>query len=243
MTGRLVRLGLAAGIVTVAAVGPRAAGPSYSVRATTAPHDRLMAASDEAWRPAAAIEWGKDAARTAFRALRTDRGLYVRFDAWDDKPWSTMTRRDDHLWEEEVVEVFLDLDRSGTHYAEIEINPANVVCDVEMIQAKPWNGSFDWNMAGLESEVTTRPAASIGQRARWIAVALLPWDGFRSLPSAAKIALPPHAGDRWRFNVFRVERPGGPANPKQGAINIAWSPPSGDSFHEPAAFRDLVFEK
>lgn len=44
-----------------------------------------------------------------------------------------MTRRDEHLWEEEVVEAFLDLDRAGRDYAEIEISPGNVVCDVRVL--------------------------------------------------------------------------------------------------------------
>ena len=35
-----------------------------------------------------------------------------------------MTRRDDPIWEEEVVEIFLDPARLGRHYAEVEISPA-----------------------------------------------------------------------------------------------------------------------
>ena len=37
-----------------------------------------------------------------------ERGLHVRFDAQDPSPWFTKTARDDRLWEEEVVEIFLD---------------------------------------------------------------------------------------------------------------------------------------
>jgi hypothetical protein len=44
------------------------------------------------------------------------------------------------------------------------------------------------------------------------------------------------------MNVFRIKRPGGPADPEHGAIYAAWSvPPSGPSFHAPDSFRELVF--
>jgi uncharacterized sulfatase len=53
--------------------------------------------------------------------------------------------------------------------------------------------------------------------------------------------LPPKPGDRWRFNVFRIERPGGPGAPEKDAQFLAWSPTGNRSFHVPLAFRDLVF--
>ena len=49
-------------------------------------------------------------------------------------------------------------------------------------------------------------------------------------------------GDRWRFNVFRIERPGGPEAPQKDGVFAAWSPPSVKTFHDAGAFRDLVFE-
>jgi hypothetical protein len=53
--------------------------------------------------------------------------------------------------------------------------------------------------------------------------------------------LPPEPGDRWRFNVFRIKRPGGPGAPERDAIYAAWAVPDGPSFHVPAVFRDLRF--
>ena len=139
-----------------------------------------------------------------------------------------MTRRDEHLWDEEVVEIFLDPDRSGRDYYELEINPANVVCDLRMIS--PWP----------DKKGDRKDAA--GRTAGWTATALLPWDGMRRLPSAKSVSLPPKPGDRWRFNVFRIERPGGKASPEKDAVFAAWSPPSAESFHDAGAFRDLVFK-
>jgi hypothetical protein len=216
-------------------------GPRYEVaRAATAPA-ALLAAEEAAWKGASTIEWGKPPYPTRFRALWSDAGLFLRFDATDPSPWHTMTKRDEHLWDEEVVEIFLDPDRSGRDYYELEVNPANVVCDLRMVS--PWpdkKGDIDWDLAGLETRVhATKDAA--GKTTGWTATAFLPWAGLRALPSAAKVAVPPEAGDRWRFNVFRIERPGGPGAPEKDGVFAAWSPPSVQSFHDAGAFRDMVF--
>ena len=65
-----------------------------------------------------------------------------------------MTRRDEHIWEEEVVEIFLDPDRTGLNYYELEINPANVLCDLVVV--KPWpelHSDPAWDFAGVETRV------------------------------------------------------------------------------------------
>jgi hypothetical protein len=222
--------------------GAAAAPSEYLVAATSADKAALLAADEPAWKNAARIAWGPAPYETRFRALWSPNGLFVRFDADDVAPWHTMTRRDDHLWDEEVVEVFLDLDRSGRDYFELEISPANVICDVRM--AKPWPDKYsdlDWNMDGLETRVVPTPGRAAGSDA-WTAVGFLPWSGFRTLPSAKGAALPPAAGDRWRMNAFRIKRPGGPSAPGVKAIAAAWSAPGQPSFHVPTAFRDFVFQ-
>ena len=230
------RLALLAG-ASILAAGVAAAGtPSYTVATTAAEQGPLLAADDAAWARATPIAWGPAPYETRFRALWSAAGLFLRFDVDDASPWHTMTRRDEHLWDEEVVEIFIDVDRSGHDYYELEINHANVVCDLRMIA--PWpdkKGDIDWNLDGLETRVQEHEGRG------WTATAFLPWSGFRSLPSAAHVAVPPKPGDAWRFNVFRIERPGGPKSPEKDAVFAAWSPPSGPSFHDAGAFRDLVF--
>jgi hypothetical protein len=237
-----VAVGLAvAGMVFAPGGAPAADAPAaYTVAATRADLAALLAADDIAWAGASAVAWGPAPYKTRFRALWSPAGLFLRFDADDPSPWHTMTRKDEHLWEEEVVEIFLDPGRSGRDYYELEINPANVVCDLRMIS--PWpdkKGDIDWTLAGLETRVRTEKSA--GRVRGWTATAFLPWDGFRSLPSAERLALPPKPGDSWRFNVFRIKRPGGPASPEKDAVFAAWSPPSAQSFHDAGAFRDFVF--
>ena len=208
----------------------------YRVEATGVETERLLAGNDDDWRSAERLSFGPSSYRTGFRALWSDAGLYLRFDVTDPEPWHTMTKRDQHLWEEEVVEIFLDLDGSGTHYAEIELSPANVVCDVRMVRASPdkeMDLAFD--LAGLQSRVVRR--AELG----WTGTMFVPWSGFRPLPSAANVSLPPKAGERWRFNVYRIERPQGKKKPAEGAIFASWSTTGEDSFHVSQSFQLFEF--
>jgi hypothetical protein len=213
----------------------------YAVTRLSSPSAMPLSASAAAWRDAPAIDWGPERYRTTFQACWDATALHVRFDAVDTAPWFTMRTRDAHLWEEEVVEIFLDAEGAGVNYAELEINPANVVCDLRVERPAPAVSSDTrWDWAGLESAVVPLADAH-GTREGWTAIARLPWEGLRSLSSAAAHMAPPKTGDVWRFNVFRIKRPGGPGNPAEGAIFAAWSVPEGPSFHVPAAFRPFRF--
>ncbi len=240
---------LAAAPGAIRAMHPAASGaPSageggYAVAHTSATLEALLAGDEAAWSSAGQVAWGPARYETRFRAEWDATGLFLRFDAEDADPWHTMTRRDDHLWEEEVVEIFLDPGGAGRDYYELEISPGNVVCDLRMIA--PWpdkKQDFAWDLEGLQTRVHLRRDAA-GHTAGWTATALLPWAGLRSLPSARGLSLPPSAGDSWRFNLFRIKRPGGPGAPEKGAIAAAWSPTGQPSFHVPRAFRLLVFTK
>ncbi len=215
--------------------------PQYrAVRSTSSISD-LLSSSSPAWRDASEVEWGPSRYPTRFWAVWNDQGLFVRFDAVDDRPWHTMSNRDDHLWEEEVVEIFVDPDRSGQNYAELEINPANIVCDVRMIEPSPHKQmELAWDFHGLETRVT--PLVDPDNKPiGWTATAFMPWSDFSRLAQKTAVPMPPGIGDRWRFNLFRIKRPGGKDHPEDGAVMAAWSPNDSPSFHVPAAFGDLIF--
>lgn len=214
-------------------------GPSsgYDVRRTDASDDALLASDVHAWSTAQAISWGHPQYRTRFRALWRDDALAVRFDASDVAPWHTRQQRDHCLWEEEVVEIFLDPTCSGRHYAELEISPANVVCDLHIAQLEPDRDvRLEWDFATLRTVVHGGAG-----RGDWTAIALLPFADFRSLSPCVAACLPVEDGDWWLFNVFRIKRPHGPADPERDAIYAAWSVPDGHTFHAPEAFRPLRF--
>lgn len=214
--------------------------PEFRALLAPGPAEALLDPQAAAWRDGVPVAWGHDRYRTSFRAAWTADALAIRFDCEDDRPWWTIAERDGRLWQEEVVEMFLDPAGAGLAYAEVEISPANVVCDLRV--DTPWphlSSDPRWHWEGLVSRVTVEEQP--GGRCRWTVSAVLPFAGLAGLSPDAAARVPPSRGDRWRFNVFRIKRPHGPVEPERDAIYAAWSVPSGPSFHDPAAFRALLF--
>jgi hypothetical protein len=254
MRRHVVRLTVVAGLVGFMAGVPSGASPGTAATlppvAVDAPTPRYVAArtsfepkallegGDDPWAPAQRITWGPEAIATSFRALWTGTGFLVRYDVTDPEPWHTLTQRDERLWNEEVVELFLDVGATGRSYAELEWNPVNTVVDLWVDRAEN-RFDKDWDVAGLESRVHVRKDPA-GRAAGWTVVAFLPWSALGA-KAPAGTALPPKPGDRWRFNVFRIERPGGSGEPEKDAQYLAWSPTGQASFHVPQAFRELAF--
>ena len=203
---------------------------AYEAQRTSADGAALLSPDAAAWEDAREVVWGPAPYRTRFRALWSEVGLHLRFESEDDGPWFTMTNRDDPLWEEEVVEIFLDPLGDG-RYVEVELNPVNVVCDLRKLGpgevASDPIGHMDrgFSVTGMETAVSDADRA-------WIGTLFLPWDGL-GLPG------PPLPGSEIPFNIFRIKRPGGPEAPEEGAVFAAWSPTGGPSFHVPEAFRPL----
>jgi hypothetical protein len=220
---------------------PLPADAAYRVVATNVRPALLLPGHDVAWDTAERITWGPPSAKTTFAALWNEHGMAIRFDVCDERPWHTMTKRDQPIWEEEVVEIFVDPTRTGRDYLEVELSPINVVTDLRI--RHPWPGldnDITWDWAGLESTVI--PGSCEGmQPGSWVALAWLPWAGLEHVSPEVAAASPPKVGDHWRFNVFRIKRPHGPADPKRDAIFAAWSAPDGPSFHAPAFFKDFAF--
>lgn len=228
-------------VVTLLAPSTAQDDDVYVVRKSWAEPDVLMAAQSAAWAEADQLDWGTQPWPTSFRALSTRDALWLRFDAVDGSPWYTYTDRDDKLWEEEAVEIFIDPDGDHRNYIEVEVNPANALCDLLVEEGDPnLRALLEWDFPGIDSAVMPI-FGDAGIETGWSAIVRLPWAGFRSLP-ATEVTVPPAAGDRWLFNVFRIKRPDGPAEPNRNVILDAWSPTPGQSFHVPEVFRAMEFE-
>lgn len=144
------------------------------------------------------------------------------FHAHDTHPWATITQRDGPLWEEEVVELFLDPVGDGECYFEIEVNPLNAVLDLVLRRNRSgYKKDFAWACEGFRS-VTARMDAG--------------WAAELSIPFRALAADPPRAGAKWRANFLRIDRPAGA--PRELS---AWSPTHRATFHAPERFGALVF--
>jgi len=159
---------------------------------------------------------------TWIKAAWSEHELRVLFWVEDTQVWATLTEHNAPLYEEEVVEVFLDPAGDSEKYFEIEVNPLNTVLEVALLRegSGGWRKDFQWRCAGLRTAVQRHPAG-------WCAEFSLPFAGLR-------VATP--TGKRWRANFYRIDRP--PGAPRELS---AWSPTGEPNFHVPARFGDLEF--
>ena len=65
--------------------------------------------------------------KTQARLLWDDQALYVAFDCEDRNIWGNYTEHNDPIYDEEIVELFLDPWGHGKKYFEFEISPRGVV--------------------------------------------------------------------------------------------------------------------
>lgn len=156
-------------------------------------------------------------------------GLAVVFRCHDRDIWGTFRHRDDPIYTEECVEVFLAPgDADPVEYFEFEVSPFGALLDARI--HCPTNNDADrradfaWNAPGIRWAARLDPA-----RPQWTAELLLPW---RALGVAAA-AVPRH----WRANFYRIERPRDGSPPEFSC----WSPTFTDppKFHRPQHFGHL----
>jgi hypothetical protein len=174
------------------------------------------------------------------RLLYDSKFLYVAFDVKDTDVWSTFKKRDDKLWQEECVELFIDWSGKGKNYIEIQVSPLGTVFDSFLPEyRKHWKAKTDYDFDSgviakvkVDGTIDNRKDADKG----WLVEMAVPFDKLKG-PAAEGPAVPPKVGDAWRINLFRVDRPGTP--PKE--TGSAWSPPMAPDYHTLARFGELVF--
>jgi hypothetical protein len=167
---------------------------------------------------------------TQAQICRDDENLYIRFLCKDPHIWATMKGRNEPLWEEEVVEVFIDPDGDGRNYIELEVNPLNNILALLIPGVGAvgnWKENADFELSGLKTYVSQD-----GQG--WLANIIIPFRNFKPWAS-----VPPKGRDIWHLNLYRVERP--VKQRPQDCILIAWSPTLRDTFHVPQSFGEVVF--
>lgn len=175
---------------------------------------------------------GKPEQATIVRLCWDARALYVRFECEDRDAWATKTNRDDSLWEEEVVEVFLAAGRQApVRYVEIEVNPLGALFDAWI--DNPTSNRADrrvdmaWNCPGLRWE-----AGRGAERQDWWAELAIPLEPVAGGPMPPRI---------WRANFYRAERPRDGSPPELSSWSPILSRPV--DFHSPARFGVLELSK
>ena len=162
---------------------------------------------------------------TEVRLLWLLETLFLRFTAryreltvFDD---SDADGRRDHLWDRDVVEVFLQADGSDPRiYKEFEFSPNGMWIDLDVN-----HGALSNPQSGLVRRVTVS-----AEEKTWVAEVAIPM-------KALTAAFDPNKS--WRVNFFRIE---GTAEPR---FYSAWNPTGTPepSFHVPEAFAPLMFRQ
>ena len=211
--------------------------PEYEVARTATPINVDGKLDDPVWSKATRfrdfrrnLDGSPSATTTEARALYDDNFLYVSFRCADNNIWATFKKRDEHLWEEEVVEVFLQADPHQSSYIELEVNPLGTMLDIYLLDIRKPLHYESWNSQRLKwgIQVFGTVDGKDGDR-EWTCEIALPMEDI-----ATATNLPPRVGDRWRLNLYRVEKLPTPAL-------LAWSPTFKDDFHLPSMFGEIVF--
>lgn len=175
--------------------------------------------------PAAGGGPGDPARAVTVRSVWDDTHVYFAFDVRDDQIGSTYTKRDEELWNQDCVELYLDGAADGKDYLEIQVSPANVVFDAlfDSHRTPEWQTARRHDVPGLQTAVSvdgTLNRSDDADRGYTVEVAV----PLASIPGLGPI--PPQEGNTLRVNFFRIEFRDG----KVAGAN-AFSPAGGD-FHD-----------
>lgn len=220
-----------------AAPAPRAACESVHESGLESGWHLAKELPESAWHLAAEVrllrseDGGVPAQGTRVLVGWTPQALHLRFDCRDTHPWSTFTARDEPLWQEEVVELFLSFGAEDPErYFEIEVNPLGTLFDARIEnpglerRALQADLAFDWPEIAWQAGLADDGSG-------WWAMLSLPWGTLAEPPWRAE------PGAILRGNLYRVDRP------RQGPPeHSAWSPTFCDpaDFHRPRRFGRFV---
>ena len=170
---------------------------------------------------------------TSAQVFYDETTFYIAFSCNDRDIHSSFSKRDEHLWEEEAVEVFIDVDSEPQNYVEIEVSPKNVLFDSYIVDPKkidvPGTAAFD--LPGIRTAVSVD--GTLGNRGdsdkNWSVEIAIPFSDL------VKNFNPDQLKDfNWKINFYRISQDGIPLQ------YMAWSPTQG-SFHQPDKFGSIIF--
>lgn len=167
---------------------------------------------------------GATESRANARMLWDEQSLYVAFEVSDDNLVDPSTARDNHLWENDAVEVMIDPNGDARNYFELQVSPNNRTFETRYDTARapqPF-GHVDWNP---ELRTGARVTGTVGNAddtdQGYVVEMAIPWSSLADLPHT-----PPVAGDQIRLNLFVMDKP-----KTGGQRSAAWSAPRRGDFH------------
>ncbi len=228
------------------AAAPEAALPIQAVQRID--RDLVLSgkADDPLWQQAAVItladaDTGKPPHQaTTVRLLYNQKYLYVAYVCAADTVRATLSKRDEPLYTEDVVETFLAPSGSFRSFYEIEVSPLNTILDSYQLSYSLTDGSYrklSFNPAYTCTDLLTKVFVDgvLNQARgakRWTVEKAIP---FTSIVGRDNIV--PNAGDRWRANFCRIDF----SAPDEPAFS-SWSPLGGHDFNRSYRFGWIEFK-
>jgi hypothetical protein len=169
--------------------------------------------------------------QTVTRVCYNDQAFFVRFDCDDRDIWGTSTQRDDPIYDEEVVEVFIGPgEETQVDYYEFEVSPNGVLLDLTVhnptSQRAELKVDFAWDCPSLRWAAGRDDA-----KHHWWAVLAIPWASIGATAELPKV---------WRANFYRIERPRD-AEPEFSCWSPTMTEPA--DYHKPAYFGVLELDE
>ena len=238
----------AVSVTVVMSVGrPTAAVPEYACLQTLTPITIDGRLDEPAWKGAETVSFQRTETTTptkfptTAKMLWDENAFYIAWVCDDPDIWTTKFTKDEDLWTEEVVEIFIDPDADSKGYLELEVNPANTFVDLKI--AKVGQVDAKWDIKGLKTAVTVEGTLGnktdnrTNQDTRWTVEVAIPWTGMADIPPG--ITGPPKDGTTWRVNLYRIDL--AKAGTEGDDEYLAWSPTGKVNFHMPDKFGIVRF--
>jgi hypothetical protein len=171
---------------------------------------------------------------TVARVLFDAERIYIGFDVKDSWLKSSFSKADEHLWEQDAIEVMLDPDGDGTNYFEVQVSPLGVVFDTRydtVRQPRPF-GDVAWSSHATAKVVATGTANDDDNDEGYVVEMSMPWTAFAA---GATPASPPADGEAWRMNFYVMD------SQRDAQRAVAWSAPRVPDFHTPQRFATVAF--
>ena len=176
---------------------------------------------------------GDPAYETYAQVAYDDTYLYVAFSCNDLDIHSSFTQRDEHLWEEEAVEVFIDTDDELNNYVELEVSPKNILYDSYIVDPVKIDvpETLKYNLKAIKTAVKVNGTVNSrkDKDQNWTVEMAIPFAEIVEDFSPDQLPLA-----NWKINFYRINRDASPLK------YMSWRPTQG-SFHQPKKFGQLIF--
>lgn len=173
---------------------------------------------------------------TRVKALYSATGMYFLYFCEDKKLTATMEADFLDLWNEDVIEVFIQPDAKRPAYFEYELSPLNYELPILIYNDSGRLNS--WQPFHYNKDQKTRHATLVQggeKKARasvksWTAEFFIPFKAMKMITDEI-----PQAGTRWKGNLYRIDYDSG------NESLYSWKRTSGN-FHEYEKFGTFIFE-